>query len=90
MDYRDIRSTLTSKLGAIGDRAGHHIYFYLTVGEHDFRVGKLSHSSRGQAPDYVINDTARRLKLRKQEFVSLVDCEINKPDHERLWSERDP
>ena len=90
MDYRDIRSTLTNKLGAIEDRSRDHIYFYLTVDEHDFRVGKLSHSSRGQAPDYVVIDTARRLKLGKKEFVSLVDCEINKPEHERLWKERDP
>lgn len=90
MDYRDIRSTLTSKLGAIEDRSGDHIYFFLTVDGYDFRVGKLSHSTRGQAVGHVINDTARRLKLRKKEFVSLVDCEINKPEHERLWRERDP
>lgn len=90
MDYRDIRSTLVHKLGATEDRSGDHIYFYLTIDERDFRVGKLSHSSRGQAVDYVINDTARRLKLRKGEFVSLVDCEINKPQHERIWRERDP
>ena len=89
MDYRDIRSTLVYKLEAFEDRAGDHIYFYLTVDEHDFRVGKLSHGSRGQVPDYVINDTARRLKLRKEEFTALVDCRIDKPQHERLWRERD-
>ncbi len=90
MDYRDIRSTLVSKLKAAEDRAGDHIYFYLTIDGRDFRVGKLSHSFRGQAVDYVINDTARRLKLRKREFVSLVDCEIDKPQHERIWRQRDP
>lgn len=90
MDYREIRSTLTSKLDATEDRSGNHIYFFLTVDGYDFRVGKLSHSSRGQAPDYVINDTAQRLKLKKKEFVSLVDCEINKLEHETLWRERDP
>ncbi len=90
MDYRDIRATLVSKLEAIVDRSGDHIYFYLTIDGHDFRVGKLSHSSRGQAVDYVIDDTARRLKLRKREFVSLVDCGIDKPQHERIWRERAP
>jgi len=90
MDYRDIRSTLVSKLEAIENRSGDHIYFYLTIDEHDFRVGKLSHSSRGQAVDYIIKDTARRLKLTNQEFVSLVDCEIDKLQHETLWKERDP
>jgi len=90
MNYRDIRSTLVSKLEAIEDRSGDHIYFYLTIDGQDFRVGKLSHSSRGQAMDYVIGDTARRLKLNKREFVGLVDCEIDKPQHERIWRERDP
>jgi hypothetical protein len=90
MDYRDIRSTLVSKLEAIKDRSGDHVYFYLTIDGHDFRVGKLSHSSRGQAVDYVINDTAGRLKLTKKEFVDLVDCIIDKPQHENLWRQRDP
>ena len=90
MDYRDIRSTLTSKLEAIEDRSGEHVYFYLTIDGCDFRVGKLSHSARGQAVDYVISDTARRLKLRKGEFVSLVDCTIEKAEHERIWRERAP
>jgi len=89
MDYRDIRSTLVAKLDASEDRAGHHIYFYLTIDDHDFRVGKLSHGARGQAIDYVINDTARRLKLTKREFVSLVDCDIDKQQHERIWKEHD-
>ena len=90
MDYRDIRSTLASKLDAIEDRSGQHIYFYLTIDNNEFRVGKLSHSFRGQAIDYVIGDTARRLKLSKKEFVSLVDCEIDKQQHKTLWKERDP
>ena len=90
MDYREIRSTLVNKLDVIEDRSRHHVYFYLTIDDHDFRVGKLSHSSRGQAPDYVISDTARRLKLSKSEFVSLVDCTIDKIAHGRMWKERDP
>ena len=90
MDYRDIRSTLVSKPRAIEDRAGHHIYFYLTIDQNDFRVGKVSHSSRGQVPDYVIIDTARRLKLNKKEFASLVDCDIDKEQHEKIWRARDP
>ena len=90
MDYRDIRSTLVSKLEAIEDRSGEHAYFYLIIDEHDFRVGKLSHSFRGQAVDYVISDTARRLKLTKKEFVSLVDCNIDKEEHEKIWRKRDP
>jgi len=90
MDYRDIRSTLVSKLEASEDRSGKHVYFYLTIEGHDFRVGKLSHSSRGQAVDYVISDTARRLKLSKKEFLGLVDCVIDKLQHLQIWRKRDP
>jgi hypothetical protein len=90
MDYRDIRSTLVHKLKTTEDRAGDHVYFYLTIDKHDFRVGKLSHSARGQALDYVVNDTAKRLKLKKEEFIDVVNCVIDKPQHEKLWRKRDP
>jgi hypothetical protein len=90
MDYRDIRSTLVRKLEAIEDRSGDHIYFYLTIDGRDFKIGKLSHSYRGQALDYVIHDTAQRLKLTKKEFTGLVDCKIDKSRHEKMWRERDP
>ena len=79
-----------SKLEASEDRSGHHVFFYITMDGHDFRVGKMSHSARGQAEDYIIQDTAQRLKLTKKEFVSLVDCDIDKEQHERIWRERDP
>ena len=90
MDYREIRSTLMSKLEASEDRSGHHVFFYITMDGHDLRAGKMSHSARGQAEDFIISDTARRLKLTKPEFVSLVDCSINKEQHETIWRERDP
>ena len=88
MDNREIRSTLVAKLDAVEDRAGHHVYFWLDIDGSEFRVGKLSHSARGQAPDHVVSDTAKRLKLTKKEFNSLVDCTINKEMHEDIWRER--
>jgi hypothetical protein len=88
MDNREIRSTLVTKLGAAEDRTGHHIYFWLNVAGSEFRVGKLSHNARGQAPDYVISDTAKRLKLTKKEFNSLVECTIDKQMHGDIWRKR--
>ena len=88
MDNREIRSTLVAKLDAVEDRTGHHIYFWLDINGSEFRVGKLSHSGRGQAPDHVISDTARRLKLTKKEFLSLVECKISKDMHKEIWKER--
>jgi hypothetical protein len=89
MDYKDIRSTLLNKLDAIEDRSGHHIFYYLKIENSQFNVGKLSHGFRGQALDYVVNDTARRLKLSKKEFLELVNCKIDKIEHEKLWKQRD-
>ena len=92
MDFRQWRRTLRNKLGATEDREGDHIYYYLFIGESDHRVGKASHSARSSetVQDYVIADTARRLKLNKSEFLQLVDCSIDRDDHARLWYERDP
>lgn len=90
MNFRELRHTLGSKLGADEDRGGRHIYYYLFIGNADRRVGKISHSDRGSdtVPDYVISDTARRLQLNKKEFFQLVDCSINRYNHEKLWQER--
>ncbi len=88
MDIREIRSTLVAKLDANEDRAGHHIYFWLNIDGREYRVGKLSHSARGQAPDHVVSDTARRLELTKEEFRSLVECSIDKAMHEDIWREK--
>ena len=88
MDNREIRSTLVTKLNVTEDRAGHHIYFWLNIDDHEYRVGKLSHSARGQAPDHAVSDTAKRLKLTKKEFMSLIDCTIDKDMHKEIWRER--
>lgn len=90
MDFRQLRHTLRSKLGASEDREGHHIYYCLSIGDRDHRVGKVSHSARGsdKVEDYVIWDTGRRLRLDKKEFLQLVDCTINRDDHAKLWQER--
>lgn len=88
MDNREIKSVLVSKLDATEDRAGHHVIFWLNIDNHAHRVGKLSHSARGQAPEFVVSDTAKRLKLSKKEFQSLVACTISKDMHVDIWRQR--
>ena len=88
MDNRERRSALVAKLHAIEDRSGHHIYFWLNIDDHDYRVGKLSHSARGQAPDYVVSDTDKRLRLSKKELQRLVACTIDKDMHEDIRRKR--
>ncbi len=79
---------MVNKLDAIEDRAGHHIYYWINFDGREYRVGKMSHSARGQASDHIIIDTARRLKLTKKEFLDLVECTIDKNMHEDIWKER--
>ena len=90
MDFRQLRHTLANKLGASVDVSGDHIFYYLNIQESDHKIGKISHSARGSdnIADYVVSDTAKRLKLKKNELVQLVDCLISKDDHLRLWQER--
>ena len=91
MDFRQLRHTLSSKLGAAEDRQGNHLYYYLSVGDKEHRVGKVSHSSRGSetVPDFVVSDTSRRLRLNKAELLQLVGCSIDKDQHRKLWLERE-
>jgi hypothetical protein len=89
VNVRELRTAL-KKLDAIEDRSGHHIYFYLEIDNHDYRVSKLSHSMRSELPPFVAKDTTRRLNLTSSEFKDLVDCQIKKTDFLRLWKLRNP
>lgn len=90
MNFRELRHTLRSKLGADEDRGGPHIYYWLPIGNLDYRVGKTSHSDRGSdtVPDRVISYTAKRLRLDKEEFFQVVDCTIERDGLLKLWQER--
>jgi hypothetical protein len=90
VDFRKLRRTLQSKLGAEEDTQSDHVYYYLTIDNSAFRVGKISHSSRGsdQVTDFILSDTARRMKLDKTELSEFVDCTIDKNRYLSLWHER--
>jgi hypothetical protein len=91
VDFRQLRHTLSTKLGAAEDRQRDHLYYFLSVGDKEHRVGKVSHSSRGSqtVPDFIISDTSRRLRLNKAELLQLVSCSIDKDQHKKLWLERE-
>jgi len=89
MNGRELRRTLR-KLDTVEDRRGHHVYFYVEVDGHDYRVCKLSHSMTGELPPFVVSDAARRMKLTAHEFAALADCRVAKPEFLSLWRLRDP
>ena len=88
MDVRDLQRGLRRKLDAVEDRRSHHIFYWVTIDGREFRAAKFSHSSRGQLPDLILTDTARRLKLNRAELDELVDCPLSWEKFLELWQAR--
>ena len=88
MDVRDVRRTLTGKLGAVEDRASHHVFFYLQYGDKEYRGPKISHSWRGDLNDQQVDWLKNPLLLSKEEFEQLVDCPLTRDAFFNIWVER--
>ena len=88
MDVRDLERALRRKLGAVEDRRRHHVFWWLEINEREYRVAKFSHSSRGQLPQYILADTAKRLKLTNSELDDLANCPLTGDEFRRLWAIR--
>ena len=88
MDLRELQRALRRKLEASEDRKGDHVFFCFSIGGAEHRVAKFSHSARGQLPEFVIADTAKRLKLSKSELEGLVDCPLTSEGFLELWNAR--
>ena len=88
MNVRALQRALTQKLGATEDRRSSHIFYFVDIAGKGRRAAKLSHSARGQVPHYVINDTAKRLRLDSSEVHQLVDCKLSGDAAIDLWIQR--
>ena len=90
MDFRRLRKALGNKLGADEDKESDHSYFYMNVDGKQYRIAKISHSSRGseQINDFVIGDTAKRMHLEKTELVDFAACSISKDEYVKIWKAR--
>ena len=88
MDVRDVRRTLTGKLGAAEDRGGHHVFYYLQYQGEEYMGSKLSHSWRGDLNDYQIDLIKKPLFLNTAEFQELVACPLTREAFFNLWSQR--
>ena len=89
MDVRELQQALRRKRGAVEDRRRHHVFWWLETDGREYRVAKFSHSSRGQLPQYILSDTAKRLKLSNAELDDLVNCPLSGEEFLRLWSIRE-
>lgn len=88
MNVRDLQRALRRKLRAVEDRRSHHVFYWVTIDGVEFRAAKFSHSSRGQLPDFIVSDTAQRLKLSRAEVNELVDCPLSEEQFLELWATR--
>ena len=89
MDIKDLERSLRRKLKAVEDRQSNHVFYWATIQGRDFRVAKFSHSGRGQLADFIVSDTAKRLKLSKTELNKLVDCSLSGRQFRELWECRE-
>lgn len=86
MDIGDLQRALRRKLNAQEERASHHVYFSIHIpGNGDLRAAKFSHSARGRLPDFVVADTARRLRLSRRQLDELVECTLSGESFWELW-----
>ena len=88
VDVRDLQRALRRKLDAVEDRRSHHVFYWVTIDGLEFRAAKFSHSSRGQLPNFILSDTAQRLKLSRAELDELVDCPLSRDGFLELWKTR--
>ena len=87
MDIGDLQRALRRKLNAQEERASHHVYFFIDIpGDGGLRAAKFSHSARGRLPDFVVADTARRLKLNRRQLDELVECTLSGDGFWELWN----
>lgn len=88
MDVRELQRALRRKLGAVEDRRRHHVFWWFEFDGREHRIAKFSHSSRGQLPQYIVSDTAKRLKLTNSELDDLVNCPMTADEFRGLWAIR--
>ena len=63
------------------------MFFFVDIpGDGELKAAKLSHSARGQLPNFVVADTARRLKLTRRRLDELVDCTLSGDGFRQLWN----
>ena len=87
MDIGDLQRALRRKLDAQEDRRSHHVYFFIDVpGNGELSAAKFSHSARGRLPDFVVGDTAKRLKLNRRQLDELVECTLSSEQFWELWN----
>jgi hypothetical protein len=89
LQYDEVRSAFTQKLGANEDRQRHHVLYYLERDGSDCLVGKISHSRHGQASNDEILWWAKKLHLVMAEFRQFVDCQLSADAMIQLWQDRE-
>jgi hypothetical protein len=85
---RDVDKALMSKLGFEKVETHHHVYRLWLGGQLAVRI-YISHGERELSP-YHVDQMAKQMHLRPQEFVDAIACPLSQEDYYQLLQERLP
>ena len=88
LKVRDIvRSLLRKGFTEVSGRS--HSVFWYTDGAGVGRIQTMvSRSSKGEVGAPLISDMARQCRLKRSDFVALVECSVTREDYRRKLRER--
>ena len=85
---RDVDQALVRKLGFEKLETHHHVYRLWLSGKLAVRT-YISHGER-ELSTYHVDQMAKQMHLRPQEFLDAVSCTLSQEDYYRLLKERIP
>jgi predicted RNA binding protein YcfA (HicA-like mRNA interferase family) len=68
----------------------HHYFVYETIGRKRTTIRtKTSHTPKmKEIPDNLISQMAKQCQLSKQEFISLIDCPLDRESYEKILTRK--
>ncbi len=85
---REIRDGLQNK-GFSVSNADHKKYILFVKGTKTSVWTKVSHGSKSEIGDPLLSIMARQLRLRKSQFLDLIDCPLSQNDYLVILHEND-
>ncbi len=79
--------TALQRKGFVKDNEGHHVYYYFYIEGKKTKIKtKISHGV-SEISENLISLMSRQVKLKKKQFVDLVECPLTQQKYQRLLIE---
>ncbi len=83
-EQKDVEAGLEQK-GFLRDERHHHYFIYETMAGKKTAVRtRTSHGSHKTLGDPLLAQMAKQCRLRKKEFLALIDCPMDRENYESL------